>query len=287
MLLYQRLLSLREQTDAAMHELLQEAVVFNLQNVADYYFAAAQTFWKIERDFPNLAPVYNVAWFEYQLPDKVVIGGEARSFLAGDKPAPAGLRYGYLAVSAESPEPGARWETVFSCFVGLGEKAASVAAWRMHIDETGQIATSAATGKPLFFAQPFHERQSTALLDSTSFLHPVLLGLSFLHCKNVDVIEAGGEKRTRTGKRKRHSIIRHHTLNIVPMQRVLAKEGRSETEGLSSALHICRGHFKDFSRGAGLFGKHRGLYWWESQVRGKAEHGEVRKDYNVNPPADE
>ena len=30
-----------------------------------------------------------------------------------------------------------------------------------------------------------------------------------------------------------------------------------------------------------MFGKHTGIYWWESQARGKAEHGVVEKDYRV------
>ena len=55
--------------------------------------------------------------------------------------------------------------------------------------------------------------------------------------------------------------------------------------GAKKALHICRGHVKDFRRSEkGLFGKYRDLYWWESHVRGTAKAGMVYSDYEVKSP---
>jgi hypothetical protein len=65
------------------------------------------------------------------------------------------------------------------------------------------------------------------------------------------------------------------------MRRALDIEGEARTKGLRHALHICRGHFKTFSEESPLFGKHTGTYWWESQVRSKAELGIVEKDYRI------
>ena len=76
------------------------------------------------------------------------------------------------------------------------------------------------------------------------------------------------------------------TLEIEPMKRALKHEGQSETAGLKKALHICRGHFKDYSK-HGLFGKYKGLYWWDSHVRGSTEEGVVVKDYAVKPKREE
>ena len=70
------------------------------------------------------------------------------------------------------------------------------------------------------------------------------------------------------------------------MKKVLREEGKSEETGLKHALHICRGHFKDYRDGKGLFGRYKDIYWWESQVRGNGEHGVVLKDYNVNEPSE-
>jgi hypothetical protein len=33
-------------------------------------------------------------------------------------------------------------------------------------------------------------------------------------------------------------------------------------------MHICRGHFKDYREGRGLFGKYHQLVWHPSLVRG-------------------
>jgi hypothetical protein len=111
----------------------------------------------------------------------------------------------------------------------------------------------------------------------------VLLTLSFLHCRNVDVREVSPtEKLSRKAARKRgRPLTSYHVLDIHPMRRVLDREGDAQTKGLGHAVHICRGHFKTFAADAPLFGKHTGTYWWESQVRGKAEHGAVEKDYRI------
>lgn len=50
------------------------------------------------------------------------------------------------------------------------------------------------------------------------------------------------------------------------------------------AMHTCRGHFADYRKGKGLFGKLKGLYWINSHVRGSEEHGVVEKDYAVAAP---
>jgi hypothetical protein len=66
------------------------------------------------------------------------------------------------------------------------------------------------------------------------------------------------------------------------MKKILHYEGHSNKTGLTKAIHICRGHFKDFSKGSGLFGKFKGMYWWESQVRGNFAAGVALKDYEID-----
>jgi hypothetical protein len=109
------------------------------------------------------------------------------------------------------------------------------------------------------------------------------LAISFMHCKNVDVRPVDPPERlSRRHERKHgHPLTRYHVLDIQPMRRILDTEGEAQTQGLGHALHICRGHFKTFTAEAPLFGKRVGTYWWEAQVRGKAEEGVVGKDYRV------
>jgi len=109
-----------------------------------------------------------------------------------------------------------------------------------------------------------------------------------MHCKNVQLktqippAPLSKKYQKKTGR----PLVKYKVLEIEPMKKVLRTEGQSETLGLKHALHICRGHFKDYSNGSGLFGKYKGLYWWESTVRGNPANGVVIKDYNVNPPQD-
>lgn len=110
------------------------------------------------------------------------------------------------------------------------------------------------------------------------------LTLSFFHCKNVSVSHETPPTKLSKAHIRRHGVplLRYHRLDIHPMQQVLRSEGRSGDHGLAKALHICRGHFKDY-RQNGLFGRNFGIYWWDMHLRGKAEQGIVMKDYAMHP----
>lgn len=82
-------------------------------------------------------------------------------------------------------------------------------------------------------------------------------------------------------KQNKAPLTKYYTLDITRPRAILKSEGNIDEVGLQRALHICRGHFKDYSKGKGLFGKYKGLYWWDSQVRGTEEAGRIEKDYNI------
>ena len=115
------------------------------------------------------------------------------------------------------------------------------------------------------------------------YVYAALLTVSFMHCKNVDVIEhhpPDGPSR-RNLRRNGRALTTYKILDIEPMRRVLARDGHAETGGLASAMHICRGHFKTFTADAPLFGRLVGPYWWADHVRGDSAHGFALKDYRV------
>ncbi len=93
------------------------------------------------------------------------------------------------------------------------------------------------------------------------YVAPALLAISFLHCKNVEITVDVPPTPLSPKHTKRYGrpLIRYHVLNIRPMRTILRKEGKIETEGLEKALHICRGHFKDY-RTEGFFGKYKGIF---------------------------
>jgi hypothetical protein len=106
-----------------------------------------------------------------------------------------------------------------------------------------------------------------------------LLTLSFLHCKNVQLTKE--EKRCYHKINSNQKDIDYHTLDIKPMKEVLRKEGKSEETGIKKALHICRGHFRHYEEGRGLFGKYSGTFWVPQHVRGNKEYGQIMKNYNI------
>jgi hypothetical protein len=66
------------------------------------------------------------------------------------------------------------------------------------------------------------------------------------------------------------------------MKEILRREGQVEHTGLKKALHIVRGHFKDYTKGSGLFGKYQGIYWWDAHVAGDLKLGTLAKTYKVD-----
>ena len=46
-------------------------------------------------------------------------------------------------------------------------------------------------------------------------------------------------------------------------------------------VHLCRGHFKEYTNENPLFGKHVGRFWWQPMVRGDKKRGVLNKDYDV------
>jgi hypothetical protein len=116
----------------------------------------------------------------------------------------------------------------------------------------------------------------------TKIRNPAMLAISFCHCKNVvmksEVIPPKVLKKR--AKANKPAVTKFYTMQIQPMRKILhdaAEAGGS----LQKALHICRGHFKDYRDGRGLFGKVQGLFWWEQTLRGSKEQGVVSKEYKL------
>lgn len=113
---------------------------------------------------------------------------------------------------------------------------------------------------------------------------PWCFGVSLLHCKNVVLSEIPVPKKVRRAReRKGIPKVVYKTLVIEPLrQQVRNTDAEEKPKGdpIQRALHIVRGHFKDF-REKGLFGKYHDIYWWEMHARGKEKLGVIHKDYEI------
>jgi len=117
-----------------------------------------------------------------------------------------------------------------------------------------------------------------------SMVYISLFSISLLHCKNVIIKHA---EQTHKEKKQREKAtgkpgVKFKTLHIEPVTKILRTEGNADENGLQMALHICRGHFKDYRDGNGLFGRHKDIYWWDDHAKGSEEFGTIIKDYSID-----
>lgn len=108
--------------------------------------------------------------------------------------------------------------------------------------------------------------------------------LALLHCKNIEVLdhfpdESKNRKRRKKGKQP---LVRYKTLRITESP-FTKRYKQNSTREHGAATHTVRGHFRDYSKGKGLFGnpKLKGIYWTGPMLRGSGEHGVIVKDYKI------
>lgn len=120
-----------------------------------------------------------------------------------------------------------------------------------------------------------------------SFSMPFMYAISLLHCKNTEIVDAKESKKARLRRQKPdYPDVVYKQLVVNPMgsqKRVRSESGdRDRISESITRLHICRGHFKDYRFGKGLFGKYHDIYWWDHQVRGSSDYGVLCKTYRVD-----
>jgi len=287
-LLYEHVLNMQSISSqfTGILQCVNDAQIFLIDNVAEYYFMSEQRF--NLSDFPNLAPPFGFMYFEYAQPRYYHDGKQlVESDYSG--------RQGVLFMSAEisdieaSPHVrkmkgfGAKWAIAIVEFCEYPKNTPHISpgAEIIYVDYRGRYVSPDPTSKTE--STNFTEEWLTVddeLRDGFgSIRRPALLATSLMHCKNVKTVPRG--KGTTPGKRNHNPCkFTYKVLDIEPMKQVLRTEGKSESVGLRRALHICRGHFKDYTE-HGLFGRNKGIYWWDSAVRGNIDAGIVLKDYRV------
>lgn len=283
--------------ESAVKDGLKKSFVIKAQNVADYFYQESSSeIWDISRDFPNIAPSMPFLWFEWKFPESI------RSKEKFEDLDCVGLPFGALICSrdlknnpefdkeeliAAAGEP-VRWVCMGLMFSkGPRNKPLWMGSLNWLVTEEGHLALKTkeplATYNPTLIPSGADERSAGNVLKSMFYVP--YLTLTFMHCKNVNVTRGENwpqKLQKAREKRGKPPLFRWHTLVIEPAKKIIASASNGDTKLTPKALHICRGHFKDFSD-KGLFGKYHGMYWWPMHARGSAEHGIVGKDYLVKP----
>jgi len=253
-------------------DLLQKAdlPVVLIDNVAQYYFMGTdQEYWDLCDDFPNLAPPFELAWFEHRAPRLIHSREKGDTDVAATMPRG---RVGFLVFGTERENlvgeiaDNARWVLSIELFIDYdrGDIQGPHGTIHLAIDAEGKLV-----------AQPWmqtfcDESQGAQVAGYVGFCHPAFLAISFMHCKNVSFIDESVPKPLAKKYHARTGIwpAKYKTLEIRPLQEILRREGKSESTGLRHAMHICRGHFRDYRQGKGLFGKYKTVVWTPATVRG-------------------
>jgi hypothetical protein len=265
---------------------IAETQVVLADNVAQYFFDSSSHNWTVA-DFPVVSPPFPVTWMEFSRPQNVewkqdvsrwalwVVAGEVGADEPWDK---SNSAFDFCLNSLACDER-PRWlmrAMLYCRFKNNDEVWGPLAIWFMALNDEGEA-----------LAHTMHElprlKGTGFALDLRSCFYCCLLTLTLMHCKNVVRVDNSATPTISKNWRKKHGrpLVNFKTLNIAPLKTILRREGSADQSNLKLSLHICRGHFRDY-RQRGLFGKHRGIYWWDSFVRGSAESGITVKNYSLS-----
>lgn len=282
-------LLLSPEIDPAIKKRIRESFLINASPVSDYFFTGTdQEVWKIEKDFPNIAPPYELFFLDFVAPEKIVSKVYGIVEWGEHRPTAWGLLCQGMDLdkaddkqAKELKARGARWVLDIHLFFRI-EKGDQIRCfgpiWQTQIlvQDNGEALLTPDGSDVQMIGMPIggsmqmiknraqrtgETLQECAMAmreDLGPNLQTGLLTLSFLHCKNVAVRV---EEDTL-------SELTYHTIDIASMKRVLKDEGQSDTIGTKRALHICRGHFRHYTNGRKLFGKVEGTFWTPMHSRG-------------------
>lgn len=262
-------------------EQLSQSECFGIDNIAEYFFEDnKQEVWDLEKDFPNVAPLFPNMFFEYSLPNNINSEGEISKFEHWEVKRIGTLIHSNLVDN----DTDIKWICSATQLLEMNNKQIIDPMISLHwmVTKKGQLKLHKDGLKIAAYRKLTLEQQHDITSTSSTALFVPLLAISFMHCKNVVVETINPSPKLNKARMKRGnpSLVVYKILGINPVREIMKTEGDSGNNGLKKALHICRGHFKDYTD-KGLFGKYKGLYWWDNHIRGNQSNGVVLKDYEV------
>jgi len=294
-----------------------DTIVFDIQNVADYYWRSEKVDWNIVNgDFPNLAPPYPDFFMQYAIKPGKIVAEEGE--VAVEKEELFGFHFKakevdvgeVVVIGGHKVIPEVKWLLSFTLAAFIGDFEQPIiddTHFTIGVDDSGgYVPVWGNTDQPMLIdSTPDNPLMHDAALRSTyvkqifSLVHPCFLAITFLHTKNTVVVEGSkrpksiskSAKRRLGKKREGEPFYTFHTLDIRPLREVLRKGGAENQQSGrlgKVGLHLVRGHFADYTE-RGLFGKDslKGVYWIEPHIRGSMGKGVVDKSYRVHVPKGE
>jgi hypothetical protein len=259
--------------EAAMGK-FSEVPVVRYDNVHQYWSESEQINWEVDSDFPCIRPPFDLMW--------MISGGATWLTASEGQKAIMPTPIATLCQSKRLSDT----EIGLSCghFMNTKGRPTFVVESRFVMNHDGVPRGNATI--PLRYADlvrtvfgPEPDTESFSMF-AASLYQPVLMALSFLHCKNVNLQPSPPARSVIRANKDAVAKERWHELVIGGITKRLDAE-RASGVSLPKALHICRGHFATYSETAPLFGRYAGRYWRPAHARGVKEAGEVHKTYRV------
>jgi len=268
-----------------------DAVHVDINNIKDWAHELVHSptdrgRWNAVVQSANGYPIAPDVWYEFNFKDRhtaVLVQSFDLHATASD-----GTKLSDMVKEAHNvPEAefdSSRWyclaHVFYSTTVGNVVKVGSV---RWLIDNEsgnmGSISINDGAKSPADPNEPtFHRLMFTAML--------VNVALTFCHCKNVSTREVAPPQKRAEKYERQHGVRLHphHVIVIDPMVsriRTDAKDQGRKRTSMDRALHICRGHFADYTAERPLFGKLTGRFWINAHTRGTLKAGRSTHEYTV------
>lgn len=274
-----------------IHQLMQEpeysllreeartAHCIEIDNVAEWFFLSSQDVWDPVRDIPNLAPPFPVVWMEYGRPAHFVSKAGEASHQQLNVGFPR--RIGCLARAFDSADG---WTYMFILFLQPNEGKDIKVVLTYKVGHDGSVIPQDNTRVPMLVVPPTDrvnlDQQKCADATACVFRWPFLLAITFMHCKNASLERAPKLDTPKPQLKQGVPHTRFSRIIVAPFRADARKASGEEGVSVQKALHICRGHFKDY-RKSGLFGKIPGIFWWDQHARGNADCGIVKSTHVI------
>ena len=116
-----------------------------------------------------------------------------------------------------------------------------------------------------------------------------LLAMAFASCRNVRLVDRPDTRtrqQRRDDERKGRDLVTFKVLEIGGVTDVYDGPAAKNANPSKRSLHICRGHFSEYTKDKPLFGKYSGRFWIPAHTRGTMDKGRVIKDYRILPPVE-
>lgn len=268
--------------------------VISMDNVADYLIETGKNVFA--RDLPTIAPPFDQFFVDLVGKDRT------RAWFGIDSIAKSGFFFwnctdgSCVAREQKNTDKAIKWSVhaiwLYQCTM-CDEVHIPDIIWTLNLDEFGRWAN---TDIPYYrFGQknPFTnipaKISDEELYEESMHILPALFAIGLMHAKNTSLVDTEQPPKLskKFEKKNRRPLTSYKTIHVKPMSQVKVAADIEGDKSISARLHIARGHFKDYRQGGGLFGRYRDIFWWDSQIRGNPERGEIHSSYSVEPPEDE